>query len=546
MSSNMLDMQADVVIVGAGMAGSIAATRLANAGAKVLVLEAGPRVDRAQAIQRYRDSVIKLPETPYETVAHAPAPLLDRIGDYYVQAGPDTFWSNYLRLVGGSAWHWLGMTPRLHPTDFEMKSRFGIGVDWPLRYEDIEPYYIEAERLMGVSGHGDLESPRSAPYPLPPIALNNADKAWKRALATLGIEMSVNPQARNSIPHDGRPACDGRASCLPICPTVARFDAGVQVERAERAGARIVENAVAVFVEVGDDERIRGIHVRRPDGTTQIARGRIYILAAHGIETPKLLLLSRTSSRPGGVANGSDQVGRNLMDHPTQVTWALTREAHGAYRGPQSTAGVDHFRFRDFEGVDQRAHRGAFRIELRADGWTYAKGTADFALPELLARGIRGTQLRRELAWHAHRHSSVSSLVEQLPNPNNRVTLAEDALDSFGLPRPKVHYALSDYEKRGLAAARATHDRMYEALGTTYLEHAPDFFGGGHILGTYRMGTDPKTSVVDPHGRSHDHSNLFLLGSGQFCTGGTVNPTLTLSALTLRALPRIERALAGD
>ncbi|WP_394821360.1 GMC family oxidoreductase [Pendulispora albinea] len=548
MTAQAHDIEADVIIVGAGIVGTLVATRLARAGVRVVILEAGPRVDRERALQRYRESLVKLPETPYEAVAHAPAPRLDAIGDYYVQAGPENFQSNYLRLVGGTLWHWLGTTPRLHPSDFEMKSRFGVGVDWPIGYAELEPYYAEAERVLGVAGEGDLESPRSTPYPMPPIALTHRDRAWARAIAPLGLRVNVNPQARNSTAYDGRPPCDGQASCVPICPTVARFDASVQVARAERAGVRIVENAVAVFIEVGEGERIRCIHVRRPDGTSQIARGRSYVLAAHSIETPKLLFLSRTAERPHGIANGSDQVGRHLMDHPAQLTWALAREPLGSYRAPHAVAGIDHFRFRDFEGADPRAQRSAFRVELRNDGWNFGKGGPTFLLPELLARGrgVRGASLQRELALHAHRQSTLLSLMEQLPDPENRITLAEDALDSSGLPRPKIHFALGDYERQGLAAARATHDRLFQALGATNAEHAPTWFGAGHILGTYRMGNDPKTSVVSARGRSHDHANLFILGGGQMPTGGTVNPTLTVTALALYALPEIQKALSGS
>lgn len=176
---------ADVVIVGSGVAGSLVATRLAKAGLKVLILEAGPRVQRAAALAQYRDALIKIPESPYPDTPFAPRPRSDNPDHYYLQDGPDKFGSTYLRQVGGTTWHWLGTTLRFVPDDFMLRSRFGVGLDWPLSYDDLESWYCEAERELGVAGDptAELDAPRSRPYPLPPIPFSYLDQRVARGHA---------------------------------------------------------------------------------------------------------------------------------------------------------------------------------------------------------------------------------------------------------------------------------------------------------------------------------------------------------------------------
>ena len=191
---------ADVVIVGSGVAGSLVAAQLAKAGLKVLILEAGPRVQRQAALAQYRDALIKIPEAPYPDTPYAPRPKSDDPDHYYLQDGKDKFGSTYLRQVGGTTWHWLGTTLRFVPDDFKLRSRFGVGVDWPLSYDDLEPWYCEAERELGVAGdpNADLNAPRSKPYPLPPIPLSYADQRIAAAVAGTAYTVQPTPQARNS------------------------------------------------------------------------------------------------------------------------------------------------------------------------------------------------------------------------------------------------------------------------------------------------------------------------------------------------------------
>jgi glucose dehydrogenase len=429
---------------------------------------------------------------------------------------------------------------RLVPDDFRLKTRFGLAVDWPLTYDDLEPWYCHAERELGVAGDSsaDLGEPRSRPYPLPPIPLTYLDRRVAAALAGSGHVVHATPQARNSVAYDDRPPCCGSASCIPICPIQAKYDATVHVARAEQAGAQLVDRAVVHAVDVGLDGRVAGLRFLRPDGTEERAVATVYVVAAHGIETPKLLLQSRTASRPEGVANSSDQVGRYLMDHPSQLSWASAVDALGAYRGPLSTAGLEAGRIASW-----RAERPACRTQIDNAGWAWARGAPVAIVRDLLDSGLRGAELDDALAREATRHISLATMTEQLPLPENRIVPDFEHRDALGLPRPRISFRYDDYTRRGLAQARRLHDEVFAALGTTERHHATDVKGASHLMGTCRMGTDPGTSVVDRDLRAHDHPNLFIVGSAVFPTGGASNPTLTIAALALRAAAAVEDAL---
>ena len=533
---------ADVIIVGSGVAGSMTAVRLARAGLKVVILEAGPRVQRAAALAQYRNALIKIPECPYPDTPYASHPVSDNPDHYYVQDGSDKFGSPYLRQVGGTTWHWLGTTLRFVPDDFRLRSRFGVGIDWPISYDDLEPWYCEAEKELGVAGdpNADLNAPRSQPYPLPPIPLSYADQRMAAALAGTQYTVQPTPQARNSQRYDNRPACCGSSSCIPICPVQAKYDAMTHVAQAERAGVQLVADAIVSHIDVGVDGRITALTVKRPDGTEDRATGKVFVIAAHGIETPKLLLQSRTDRRPGGVANSSDQVGRNLMDHPCQLNCALAAEPLGMYRGPLSTAGIESTR----AGEWRRDH-AAFRMQFDNRGWAWPMGAPESTVRDLIARGLRGAELDRALADRSSRQINIVPMVEQLPLAENRILPDDDRRDAIGIPRPRITFRYDDYSKRALAHGRRIFREIAAALKATEIHEAPEILSSGHVMGTYRMGIDPRQSVVNPDHRAHDHPNLFLLGSGVFPTSAASNPTLTIAALALRAVGAIQGAAAG-
>lgn len=533
----------DVAVIGSGVAGALIASHLAAQGLKVTILEAGDEVDRSAAVDRYWSAAIKVPECPYPPVPQAMHPVSDNLDFWYQQEGPDKFASTYIKTVGGTTWHWLGTALRFVPSDFQLRTRFGQGVDWPIDYATLSPFYDKAEAELGVSGdsQSDLGSPRSADYPMQAIPQTFLDKAFAVALKGSAYDVRPTPQARNSRDQGDRPACCGNASCIPVCPVQAKYDATVHVARATKAGAVLLSKSTVVSLDVGDKNQITAARFIRWDGSAGAVQARYFVLAAHAIESPRLLLNSASERAPNGVSNSSGQVGRNLMDHPTQLSWALAKDPVFPYRGPLSTSGIENLRDGDF-----RAARGAFRIEIGNDGWSWPTGAPISTASELANQGLRGARLDEALRQQTSRHVRLASLVEQLPDPGNRVTLDPAKRDTYGVPLPRLSYSLDGYVKEGLAAARAAHADIFSRLGVSELHHSPDVQGAGHIIGTLRMGTDARSSVVDSDLRSHDHSNLFIAGSAVFPTSATANPSLTIAALALRLGVTIQTAAEKD
>jgi choline dehydrogenase-like flavoprotein len=237
----MAEIEADVIIVGSGISGALLAAKLSAAGVKVAILEAGARVDRAEARQRFWNAPIRVPECPYPPTPEANHPVSNDPDHWYRQVGPNKFKSTYLKVVGGTTWHWLGTCLRFVPNDFRLRTAHGRGIDWPISYDELEPFYREAEHEIGVAGDSGepLGSPRSAGYPMPAIPQTFLDKAYARALTGTEYELRATPQARNSVSGNGRPACCGNASCIPICPIGAKYDATVHLSLAERNGALV-------------------------------------------------------------------------------------------------------------------------------------------------------------------------------------------------------------------------------------------------------------------------------------------------------------------
>ena len=318
----------------------------------------------------------------------------------------------------------------------------------------------------------------------------------------------------------------------------AKYDATVHINRAEKNGTLVYERTNATFVETDSDLNVTGIKFRRPDGSSGKATGKIYVIAANAIETPRLLLHSRSSRLPNGVANRSNQMGRNLMDHPLQLSWALAQNPVWPYRGPMSTSGIENLR----DGP-KRSAQASIRTQISADGWSWPTGGLSTLAQSLAKQGYRGRELRRKATEISSRELQLASMGEQLPDPENRITLDSTDYDRYGVPLPRIEYRVDEYTLAALSDARTMHNEIFQKMNATQVQHRDKFEGAGHLMGTCRMGNDPETSVVDSFGRCHDHQNLFVMGAGAFPTSSTANPTLTIVALTLRMIPEIIASL---
>ncbi|HEY8547709.1 MAG TPA: GMC family oxidoreductase, partial [Acidimicrobiales bacterium] len=517
-----------------------------------VVLEAGPeRADRNELVGAYARALAKGADAPYVGTpadVHAPSPAEpDGEDGHYDQAGPDRFRSTYERLAGGSTWHWLGNAPRLLPSDFRLRSTYGVGVDWPISYDDLEPWYAEAERELGVAGDADewdgvLGAWRSTPFPMPPIWTSHGDEVVAATLdghVVDGVALHVrrSPQARNSTPYQGRPPCAGNSSCVPICPIGAKYDATVHLDRARwlPRPAEVRTRCVVTRLVPDAEGRIVGVRYDRwtEDGrrrTTHEIAPQLVVVAAHAIETPLLLLASGLC--PQG------PVGRHLMDHPQGFGAAILPRPVFPFRGPPVVVGIDELR----DGP-ARAGRAAFRISVGNDGWGRLEPPETTVRRHIFDDGLLGPDLRAAVNHRVTRMLRMSYSTEMLPDPDNRVELAGH--DDKGNPRPRLHFRVPDYNHRAFAHATDLLRRLFARLGATETAYSfPDtpYFGAGHIMGTCRMGTGARTSVVDPLGRAHEHPNLYLVGAALFPTIGTANPTLTAAALALRTAGAIADA----
>jgi glucose dehydrogenase len=544
---------------------------------------------------------------------------------YLIQKGPRPFTSTYERVAGGTS-HWLGTSLRLVPRDFTMKTSYGKGQsnfpfpDWPkaITPQSLNSCYARAEAELGVSADAKEQSflgidLKGYTYPMPRIPPSLLDQRVGDALSRLSesetkflempqpvteIKVRSLPAARNSQPYRNRRACAGNTNCIPICPIQAKYDPTITLNEATNKGARLIDHAVASEIIVENDQ-VSQINFLRydkeagPKTGEGCVKAKIYVIAANAIETPRLLLMSKNKGRTDkGVANSSGMVGRHLMDHPYYVAWALlppTAKPVFPYRGPLITSGIG-----DLCDGPFRAKRAAFRVDIGNEGWNFVVGgsaevgadpnvtTIDFvngmnsgglnskAFSQLRSDNatLLGADLAQKLNDLITRQFRIGFLVEQDPDPNNRVTVSTEFRDALGLMRPEITYDISPYTRQGIVAAYRMRKLIFDKMGAMDFTHPvpgavpplPDpsanspgkfvetidgkpvtltYGGAGHIMGTYRMGDNPKTSVVDSFQRCHDHNNMYLVGSGTFPTGGTANPTLTLSALALRTADKI-------
>jgi choline dehydrogenase-like flavoprotein len=524
----------DILVIGSGMAGAHLALELAGAGRRVTMLEAGPRKKRSEWFDNFTRNPVKGPQSPYPSVPYAPHPEDRAYDDFYVQAGAEKFVGAYLRIFGGSSWHWTGFADRLRPADFRMQSLYGVAKDWPVSYDQLEPFYEIAEAIWGVAGHPDhvWGAPRRTPYQMPPIPATYLDNQVERALNAMGLHAAVFSHARNSVQFDNRPPCCGNNTCVPICPIGAKLDGSVIAEKAEAAGTEVIIETLVDFLELGADGRVARAHVRRPDGSRHQIEAETFALCGHAIENPRLLLNSAQPAAPNGVANGSDAVGRYLITQANQDTSGVTAEPVYPYRGPQQTSGLVELRDGPFRG----AH-AAVGTSFMNSGHSGNSDGVDVA-KKLIAQGLKGTELSQELNRIVSRHLRLNSSAEILPTRENRLTLA-DTRDTAGVPKPKVSVTMDDYTLAGLERSETINREVLTRLGSSEIRSNAPYLSNAIIGGTARMGTDPRTSVVDPYQRTHQHPNLFVLGSSAHVTMPVNAPTLTIAAMAVRTARHI-------
>ncbi|HEV8426566.1 MAG TPA: GMC family oxidoreductase [Pyrinomonadaceae bacterium] len=518
------------------------------------------------------------------------------------------FSSTYERNGGGTSWHWLGTSLRELENDIQLYTKYGHGVDWPLTYSELQQLWALAEKEIGVAASVTeqeplevvgLEYPPGYQYPMGPIPTSIVDQTVSQGVSGLQVPgtlpdtpggsdptmynvfVTPTPAGRNSEPYDDRRVCAGNTNCIPICPIQAKWDPTVTLGKALDTGnVTMSYQSVAYNVAVDGNNATRVDYYqwsRDAQGNLQkvskSVTGKIYVLACHAIENAKLLLLSNNGK---GIANHSDQVGRNLMDHPLYLTWALAPQPLWGYRGPLATGGIESLRDGEF-----RKYRASFRMEIGNEGWSFATGDPYTTALDLITgtnnanlnnggpngtpQRLGGTTLAMKLNDLLTRQFRIACMFDQSPLQENRVTLDLDKdgkpihTDGLGIPRPKVEYGFDEYTMEGFRMAAYVCSQIYQQMGAqeftkngvggtgdfTYRGQNYHYYGAGHVVGTHRMGDDPDKFVVDASQRSHDVPNMWVVGSGSFPTVATANPTLTLMALAFKSADSIIAALGS-
>jgi len=544
----------DAIVVGSGAGGGFAAMSLAEAGMRVLLLERGRRFDPRRDFpmnhpdwelrpRAFRDT--EAPPGDVSLVREEGAPLDPRYAHLRSSSLPGEVLKSgsrrapfrYDRVLGlgGTTLHYQGEAHRFPDHAFRPASLYGLGVDWPLSYADLAPYYDRAEHLLGVAGDpaNPFKSPRG-PFPTPAHRLSYASQRIATGAAKLGWALLPNSLALPTRSIDGRPPCQRSGGCAQGCIFGAKSSVDLTaVRRAEGTGRLQVQTESRVFaIEMGPDGKVEGIVYRRASSLYR-ARARVFVLALGAVETPRLLLANPSANQPNGIANSSDLVGQFFLETLLAEVTARFDERIDAYKGPP---------------IDSRI-------------WNFSRPSRDGSARSGYVLGVSGTlggfhgpmshALLLPGLGRAHKDAMRSTfgtvvtlfgIAEQEPRAGNRVTLA-DSKDTDGVPLVRIQSAHSEADLLALdTILRRTKELAHAAGAVEVLRQATtyDVPAASHVGGTCRMGTDPRASVVTAYGRSHDVPNLFIADAsvlpGQ---GAGDSPSLSIQALALRTAEHI-------
>jgi choline dehydrogenase-like flavoprotein len=538
----------DIIVIGSGAGGGAVAWGLARHGFTVLVLEAGPAYDpftdylldkpeweqqafpdRAKHKSRYTYGPMQKLEDRWSSLRswnHIYGHL--NRTDHRVPLG-----YRHMRGVGGTTLVFAAEAHRLHPESMKMKSRFGVAADWPLDYDELEPYYTEAERIIGVAGPaGDARRFRSAPYPLPAHPLSYASSKISEGCRGLGLTLSSNPVAILSAPYDGRPRCNYCANCSRGCPLTDKGSTDVTfVRKAVASGSCTVKaDCQVVRLGAGPSDRVTGVEYVDGEGRTHAVSGGAVVVSCGTIETPRLLLASANRHAPEGPGNESGHVGRHFMETISWGSSGLYPEPLGSHRGlPSDSICWDYDAPDAIPGVI-----GGCRFSV-------ATAEADFHGPINYAHRVVpgwGREHKREMRRVFGSVLTIAGIGESLPNEKTFVDLDPEEKDALGIPLARIHSFVDEMAldrttfmmEKGRAILMASGvEKIFEEYGNY------DYFNAPHVFGTCRMGDVPQESVVNAFGRSHRWRNLFVADTSVFpSSGGGESPSLTAEALAIR------------
>ncbi|MCC6316720.1 MAG: GMC family oxidoreductase [Gemmatimonadaceae bacterium] len=520
--------ECDVCIIGSGISAAMVAESLAPTSARVIVIEAGAESPDPAQFPRLRQRFLRYGESPW------PRDHIDGLGPPGIQSRS--------MCVGGLAMHWGGVTPRFSPEDFRTHSLFGVGSDWPITYDDLDPYYQRAEELMGIAGEQGPAAldPRSKPFPLPAIPLTWNLEKLKGWAANAGIPTWSQPSAKLTVARDGRGACCRNDTCFPICPVGAKYSPDM-TWRTLRSRRRVELHAMTLVRRLrpaANGARIEAAEaVRRGSGGESAVeyRAKTFVVAAGYIWSAYLLLLSRSGRFPDGLANSSGLVGKYLTGHRNvQAFVSLPMQLYPGINEQHSLV-TKHFmrtpRTSKYVRHDLRLWESAVGRAPRLTDDTGALMLGDAVMADWQQRTREGT-------------ARVRAYYDVVPDRESALTLDGAKRTPFGDPAPVITMRDDPVSRdlRGFTEehVRVVFDELARAGNGRVLRSNVDAFQD-HPGGGCRMGSDPAHSVVDSWGRTHDHENLFVTGAPTIVSSSSANGTLTFCALSLRTGEAVAR-----
>ena len=522
------------------------AKELSSAGFQVVVLEQGPYLREKD----FQYDELKIRDTPALVNDHTIQPNTFRKTEQDKAVLAPAI--SYGRCVGGGTVHYTATHWRFREIDFVERSRLGAisGTgfdDWPITYADLEPYYTKAEWDMGYSGLGGattFEPPRSKPFPLPPFPIKSSGVLLEQAAQKLGLHTSPVPMAILSQPYKGRSGCIHCGFCEWFgCKVGAKSSTLASViPEAEKTGrCEIRPNSYVREISTDKSGRVTGVVYFDAQKKEIAQKAKAVVVCCNGTETPRLLLLSKSNLFPNGLANSSGVVGKYLMLGSNSSAWGMFEHPLNEFKSIQATRSVEDF----YESDPKRGFYGGGRLDARYG----VMGPIGFALQALPPDAPRwGSGFKKACQQFTHT-MSINAFATSLPLETNNITLDQDVKDAWGLAAMRVTYR--DHPD-GLKTKQFFRERALELLDAAgavkkWAGPVNETRGGGHLMGTCRMGNDPKTSVVDKFNRAHDVPNLFVVDGSSFVTSGRNHPTCTIEALAYRAADNlIKMAKSGS
>jgi choline dehydrogenase-like flavoprotein len=523
----------DVLIIGSGASGAAVAYSLAETKMRILCLEQGDWIKPEDFPANGRD---------WEARRHSDFDMSPnrrgRVTDYPVNDAASPMKVANFNAVGGGTVMYTAHWPRMHPSDFKVRSLDGVADDWPIDYWALEPFFAENDRMMGVSGlAGDPGVPPRHP-PMPPVPLGRTGEAYARAMNTLGWHWWPSDVTVATTEYGGRAKCINLGHCTPGCAQGAKASTDITYwPHALRAGVELRPRARVREITLDAEGMASGAIYYDAEGGEHFQPAEMVIVACNGVGTPRLLLNSVSGRFPNGLANSSGMAGRNLMLHPwPQISGFVEGMVDGG-RAPMTSLWSKEF-------YETDAARGFVR------GYTMQFNRSAGPAQEAMLSAATG-----RLPWGKDHHRvyrtrldhrlQIGIACEDLPEAHNRVTLDPDQKDGNGIPGARIDYTISENTHRMMEHGIARATEILEAAGARDIFCPRDALNSpGHLLGTCRMGNDPERSVVNAWGRCHDVRNLFIVDGSVWVTGGGVNPTSTIQAVALYIADQIKQRLA--